>query len=262
MLKEIRCDLFREPIVTFHDGLNVVLGDNAASNSIGKSTMLMIIDFAFGGDSYVTVNYDAIETLGHHSFKFCFKFDGDLFYFIRSTDRYRYVSYCDENYKETKEVSLDNFKFFLMGKYRIQLQDISFREIVGLYSRIWGKKNYDIDKPLHNPSEKAATAINRLIKLFDRYSGIKLLESQILEFTEKEKSIEAASKNEFLPKVTRHEYKQYLKDIEDVKNEMDVISNDIFGIKVNYDAIVSKEIIELKTQKVLCYNIKILVLTD
>lgn len=61
MLKQIKCDKFRLPIVTFHEGLNVVAGDSNAANSIGKSTMLMIIDFAFGGSSYITKSNDAID---------------------------------------------------------------------------------------------------------------------------------------------------------------------------------------------------------
>lgn len=50
MLKRIKCDKFRTPIVEFYDGLNVIAGDSKAANSIGKSTMLMIIDFVFGGN--------------------------------------------------------------------------------------------------------------------------------------------------------------------------------------------------------------------
>lgn len=58
MLVEVRCDKFvsngktREPI-RFHAGLNAVLGDDNGSNSIGKSTFLMILDFVFGGSDYV-----------------------------------------------------------------------------------------------------------------------------------------------------------------------------------------------------------------
>ena len=54
MLVEVQCDKFikngqiREPI-RFHTGLNAVLGDDNGSNSIGKSTFLMILDFVFGG---------------------------------------------------------------------------------------------------------------------------------------------------------------------------------------------------------------------
>lgn len=58
MLKEIFCDRFisngkiREPIL-FHEGLNTILGSETGSNSIGKSTFLMILDYAFGGMDYI-----------------------------------------------------------------------------------------------------------------------------------------------------------------------------------------------------------------
>ena len=39
--------------ISLHAGLNTVMGSSNGSNSIGKSTFLMIIDFAFGGDDYV-----------------------------------------------------------------------------------------------------------------------------------------------------------------------------------------------------------------
>ena len=63
MLKEIRCDKFisngviRDPIC-FHSGLNTVLGSASGTNSIGKSTFLMIIDFVFGGNDYADKTSD------------------------------------------------------------------------------------------------------------------------------------------------------------------------------------------------------------
>ena len=60
MLKRIRCDKFREKEIIFHPGLNAVIGDEIASNSIGKSTLLMIIDFVFGGSEYIKTNSDAL----------------------------------------------------------------------------------------------------------------------------------------------------------------------------------------------------------
>ena len=52
MLTEIFCDKFKQKRITFRNGLNVVLGDDNATNSIGKSTFLLIVDFVFGGDTY------------------------------------------------------------------------------------------------------------------------------------------------------------------------------------------------------------------
>lgn len=61
MLKEIRCDLFKEsgklrPSIIFNKGLNIILGSvPGKAGSIGKSTMLLIIDFVFGGNTYKKV---------------------------------------------------------------------------------------------------------------------------------------------------------------------------------------------------------------
>ena len=89
MLKRIICDKFVQKEIVFGYGLNAVVGDDIASNSIGKSTMLMIIDFVFGGEDYIKKNHDAVENLGHHEFKFSFEFGEEKLYFIRSTGEYK-----------------------------------------------------------------------------------------------------------------------------------------------------------------------------
>ena len=60
MLIEIRCEIFREQAITFHEGLNVVLGDSVATNSIGKSALLMVLDFVFGGETFLDHNTDVV----------------------------------------------------------------------------------------------------------------------------------------------------------------------------------------------------------
>ena len=86
MLKKISCNIFLQKEIVFHEGLNAIVGDDIASNSIGKSTMLMIIDFVFGGDDYISKNHDVVDNLGHHDFRFIFNFDNKDYYFIRSTN--------------------------------------------------------------------------------------------------------------------------------------------------------------------------------
>ena len=77
MLVEIQCDKFithnkqRKPI-HFHPGLNAVIGDDNGSNSIGKSTFLMILDFVFGGTDYVTKCTDVQENVKEHTINFTF----------------------------------------------------------------------------------------------------------------------------------------------------------------------------------------------
>ena len=68
MLTEVSCELFkvngqvRQPI-RFHKGLNIILGGKTGVNSIGKSTMLLIIDFAFAGDTFIS----RLNLMGNHT---------------------------------------------------------------------------------------------------------------------------------------------------------------------------------------------------
>ncbi|MEG0892414.1 MAG: DUF2326 domain-containing protein [Oscillospiraceae bacterium] len=249
MLTEIKSEVFAEKTVVFHEGLNVILGDSAASNSIGKSTMLMIIDFIFGGDTYIKNNHDAIEKLGDHSFRFAFCFSGEMFYFTRSTNRYKYVSCCDEGYDVITEISLDDYKNLLKERYQLELPFASFREIVSLFSRVWGKHNYDIDKPLQFSGEAAKTAIDRLIKLYNKFSSIKALNDQIDELSERKKVLNSAAKKDFIPSVNKTQYRQASAKIDEITLEIESISSDIAGIKTNCESIVSKEMLELKRKK-------------
>ena len=84
MLVEIYCDKFktggkdgevRAPI-TFHEGLNAIVGDEDRSNSIGKSTLLMIIDFVFGGKDYINKCLAVHENVKEHNICFTLEFDG------------------------------------------------------------------------------------------------------------------------------------------------------------------------------------------
>mgnify|MGYP005895243549 FL=1 len=104
MLVEVRCDKFvsngktREPI-RFHAGLNAVLGDDNGSNSIGKSTFLMILDFVFGGSDYVKKCVDVQENVKEHTICFAFSFDGQTYYFSRNTVDYNNVVKRDAEYQ-------------------------------------------------------------------------------------------------------------------------------------------------------------------
>ena len=94
MLAEIRCSRFKKlptepPAIRFGESLNVVLGDDEGSNSIGKSTFMMIIDFAFGGSDYVKKLTDIQAEIGEHEIEFMFVFDGGEHRFARSSGSMR-----------------------------------------------------------------------------------------------------------------------------------------------------------------------------
>ena len=70
MLIEITSPVFKEkgkerPPIRFKEGLNVVLGKEDGENSIGKSSAMLAIDFAFGGNSYLVS--DGVKHIGNHT---------------------------------------------------------------------------------------------------------------------------------------------------------------------------------------------------
>ena len=88
MLKELRSSAFRDngkerPPIRFNLGLNAVLGKDDAANSIGKSSFLLAIDFAFGGRTYPTC--DGVQHIGDHTICFAFQFNNITYYFSRDT---------------------------------------------------------------------------------------------------------------------------------------------------------------------------------
>ena len=177
MLYEIQCDKFAEKIngefvprgvIRFHEGLNTVLGDKKAENSIGKSTFLLAVDFCFGGDDYVNIEKNNVVTfVKHHVIKFAFKFGDVIERYSRSTINPTEVMVCDANYKETVRVmSINDFQTHLFHAYHIQTAENSFRSIVGRFARVYGRDNYNEQEPLEYGDEKVASAIKALAQLY------------------------------------------------------------------------------------------------
>ncbi|MDR2407716.1 MAG: DUF2326 domain-containing protein [Bacteroidales bacterium] len=250
MLIEIDCDLFRKSPISFHEGLNVILGDDVASNSIGKSTLLLIIDFAFGGDSYFSSENDSIRTLGHHVIRFCYKFGNKKMYFTRNTEIATEVSCCDAKYNKLSSITISDFRNILKDSYKLTQPDTTFRDIVGVFSRIWGKDNYYQHKsPMNSPHEKASIAINRLIKIFNKYDAIQKLIKEKQNIYEKGEAFKVASSKQIIPQITGVIYEQYGKEINSMSKDIDNITADITGVKTTYEAIVSEEVLTLRDEK-------------
>lgn len=172
MLKKITCDKFKTQPEEFRNGLNVILGSSGGSNAIGKSTFLLILDFAFGGDSYTKTAKDVIAHVEHHTINIEFEFDGDPFYYSRSTSRPSTVNRCDSKYHVIKEMSVADYREELKHEYRILLQDITFGSIVERFIRIYGQGNHNEHKPMQESGESMATAVDNLMKLLGDYEPL------------------------------------------------------------------------------------------
>ena len=180
MLIEILCDKFidhgrprgRIPV---HSGLNVVLGSDSGSNSIGKSTFLMIIDFIFGGTDYIDRLTDVQTEVGVHTIFFTFAFENGLYHFGRSTGEYNKVYRCNSDYDilEGKDLSLDDYTDFLSREYKLNLPGLTLRNAIGRFIRVYKRETLDEEHPLHQAKQETAkVAIEGLLKILDLYSGI------------------------------------------------------------------------------------------
>ena len=193
MLKEISCKHFIKNPLIFSNGLNTILGDNYSTNSIGKSTILMIIDFVFGGGSYIEKDSGTVKELGQHSFNFEFIFNGISHYYSRNTNNHLFISICDKDYNLISEINAKEYTENLKEYYNIK-NSSSFRAMLNPYSRIWGKGNYDVDKPIQTHiKSKESDAIDNLIKLFNLYSTISENKNNIKDQEESKKNITWAS---------------------------------------------------------------------
>lgn len=224
MLIEIRSRAFRvndkiRPPITFKSGLNVILGGEDGENSIGKSSVLLAIDFAFGGNTYVSS--DAVKQVDHHTIFFCFEFEGVPYYFARNTEYPETIHICNNDYKLTDDsYTQSEFVDWLKVKYDMDLPELKFRNTVGRFFRIYGKTNCDEKQPLKiRPQEGMKDAIDTLIRLFDRYKFIEGYKQNLDTQTEKQKAFREARKYKFVPSLVdgKRKYSINIEKIESLK---------------------------------------------
>lgn len=252
MLKNISSEIFIDNTINFHEGLNVVLGDNKGSNSIGKSTLLMILDFCFGGNSYTKHNSDAIKNLGHHSFKITFKFDHHPHeqYYMRGTENPEIVNKCNENFEVLDNIKVTEYTKELKTFYNLESKQLTFRKAVSPYSRIWGKENYNVKLPLHNfPKESYKDSITNLIKLFNEYDAIELQDKQLKLLEEQRKVLNSAGNYKLVPKITKREFTKNEKTIKSLIENIERMGKNVYSASGDIEEVVSDEMIKLRQEK-------------
>ena len=211
MLVEIMCDEFKDHgtprgRIQLHAGLNTVMGSSSGSNSIGKSTFLMIIDFVFGGDDYVEKLTDVQTEVGEHRICFAFQFKDGVHYFSRSNVDYKNVQKCDKDYRPLKDglISITQYLSFLQTHYDMDLEGLTFRNAIGRSMRVYKRETLDEEHPLHQAKQETAkSAIEGLLKLTDLYSGIEAQSKVTAEAKDKYSTFKKAQKYQYIPFVTK-----------------------------------------------------------
>jgi len=230
MLIEIKCTEFKSnnqprPVIKFYSGLNAVLGDQVGSNSIGKSTFLMIIDFVFGGDDYIRKSQDVQNQIGGHIIQFAFNFQNKVHYFSRGTIKHNYVNKCDSMYNIISNIGIDEFRKFLFSEYNISLPLTSFRDVISRYFRIYRRENHNENRPLSFHQENVEKSIISLMKLFNLYKNVEELKEKREEATNKNNVFKKSIEYSFIQKISSKQVKENEANIEKLKKQLAEITD-------------------------------------
>lgn len=247
MLIEIYCDKFIQPKITFKEGLNVVLGSKDGDNSIGKTTMLLIIDFVYGGTTYFK-STDIKKHVGNHYIYFKLRFENKIYSFCRNYFDYNNVWECDDNYNKQSIITLDEYKSFLSNMYQLNYTDFSFRDAVSLYSRIYGKKNYDEHSPLQINQERYDNGITRLIKLFNLFKNIKSHENQCRDLQNRYDTFIKSQKQNLIPNINKKQYDDNIKQINELERKINELETRVDYYLVDADSIKVDNFLYLKKE--------------
>jgi hypothetical protein len=250
MLIELRSEKFRTTTIRFGPSLNVVLGDENATNSIGKSTLLMVIDFAFGGDSLLKHNKDIVKELGEHDYFFTFQFGEEVIRFRRGTSEPSIVYVCNDLFEPERFMEVEEYTALLKRSYDITLPHLTFRALVGLYLRVWGKENLRVERPLHVvPEQKARECVDTFLKVFGRYETIHTLSADLDSAEKKIKTLRQAKKQALVPAVGKRQYTENQRRIEALESELADIRANLAKYATNLSEVVNKEVLHLKDEK-------------
>jgi hypothetical protein len=248
MLVEMRCDQLVKKRLEFKKGLNALIGPDDGTNSIGKSSVLMLIDFALSGDDFIKLCSDTITNIGVINIEMDFIFEGIKYSFHRSTQDPNAVVFMNEN--GNVEKSIDEYRAFLKASYVFPEGTSSFRGAVNPFFRIWGKENYNPNKPLQSfPSEPYKNIKPFLLKLFSYYSAIKNLEDGRRAIVKRQTVLKGAFAEGYIKPLTQKERISCEKRLKEVESEIHLIKGSIEAFSINASQIINEKNLNIKSEK-------------
>ena len=245
MLKSISCGKLIQSPIKFKEGLNAVVGADDAHNSIGKSSILMLIDFAFGGGDFPSKCDDVIRNIGHFKVGIEFEFDKKYSYIRDTANPEEIFEINDQNY-----ISLKEFNNFLKEKYFPQKNEISFRECVSSFFRIYQRNNYDDHRPLDTIKRDNWTSIRkRVLKIFGQYWTIAELEGEKAEEQKISQDIKGTFNSGAVKKVTKIQFNKNELKLKETSSEVEVIKEALKRNVTDIKSIINDRNLALKKNK-------------
>ncbi len=179
----------------------------------------MIIDFAFGGSSYV--KSDAVIELGNHEIFFTFRFSNQDYRFSRDTTNPDVIR--EHPSKDIfKEIHLTEYTQWLCHQYKMDFPGVSFRNTISRFFRIYKKSKIDEMQPLKiRESENSTAAINVLLCLFNHHNEISYFQNQLKSAKDKHSAFRTAQKYNFIASaITRQkEYEKAQSKLAELRQE-------------------------------------------
>jgi hypothetical protein len=245
MLKAISCEKLIKSPITFEAGLNAVVGADDAHNSIGKSSILMLIHFVFGGNDFPSKCDDVVRNVG--DFKVGVEFEFEKPYsFIRDTANIDEVYRVEhQDYITTKE-----YNAFLKSKYFPKNEVISFRECVSGFFRVYQRNNYNDKRPLDIVSKESWDAIRkRTLKMFGKYGVVESLEKDTIIATKLKNDINGTFNSGAIKKITKTQAKKNEIELVGVGAEIEAIKTALRINVTDIKSIINERNLSLKTEK-------------
>jgi len=211
----------------------------------------MVLDFVFGGSDLLEQTGGVLQHLGHHHYDCVFSFDGNEYHYRRPTDRPLIVFKCSPQFQPTAELSLSDYREFLRGGYAIPDDEgISFRGCVGPLSRIWGKENLNVKKPMFVvQKEREADALRRLAQVFGRFHVLRSLQQMVDERTGQHSTLSKAMNQDLIPKITKVVRRKNTAEIEQIDEELKNLRDTLALFAINVREVANAETIELTEAK-------------
>lgn len=191
----------KRPVIEFHAGLNIIEGADGAQNSIGKSTVLQIIDFVYGGRDFLSSDAVTMATaVRHHVIYFTLRIHGTDRHFSRDTSRpgfvatYQYPGWTIPG----DEMSIDEYMNFLLTSYGLDEAGTSWRDLVGRFSRVDESGIAMLDKPLAAaPRESDTSGAAALLRLFGAYAEIEEIQDRYAKVRSEVDALDAMAKGQY-----------------------------------------------------------------
>ncbi len=172
-----------------------------------------------------------------------------MYYFSRNTNDTEFVDVCDEQYNITDRIPIEQYTGKLKRLYGFEEKEVNFRDVVGRYTRVYGKENLNEKRPLDVVyNEKAGQPINALLKLCDLFGAIQELEELAKQKSDKYKAFKDAQKYQFISNIGVRQRKENDKLIAKLEEEKETIAYELSNNLLDLDSEKAEMILGLKRE--------------